>query len=282
MVLCVLTQEQWEGMESVCACQVSLSVPYRQPPVPAIRAEDARDVSKSSTSEVARPVRAVDRAYEALSTRIIEGVYPAGAHVGEVELANILGMSRTPVREALRRLESQGLVETTPNRGARVRAWNSDELAEIFTLRAILEGHAAHRAAEHAEPVESQALFHLCDEMEAAARRPGEPDYDGILRGNRDFHSLIAQAARSPRLVELTDSLTLVALVVRTFRGYEAEQLRRSMDQHRELAKAIAASDGAWAEAVMRSHILSARKVASAAIDHVNSARPDRPRSAAT
>jgi DNA-binding GntR family transcriptional regulator len=214
-------------------------------------------------------VRAVDKAYQALSTRIIEGTYPAGARLGEVELAETLGISRTPVREALRRLESQGLVETIPNRGARVRAWNADELAEIFTLRALLEGHAAHRAAGHAEPAEARSLLALCDEMEAAAFGPGEPDYEVVAQRNRDFHSLIVDAARSPLLVELTSSVTLVALVVRTFKGYEREQLRRSMDQHRELAKAIAAGDGTWAEAVMRAHILSATRVASAAMDHV-------------
>src|SRR5512136_1769949 len=90
---------------------------------------------------------AVDRVYARLRSGILDGSYPQGARLGEVELAETLGVSRTPVREALRRLGSEGLVETLPNKGARVRTWSPQELDAISDLRALLEGHGAALAA---------------------------------------------------------------------------------------------------------------------------------------
>jgi DNA-binding GntR family transcriptional regulator len=90
--------------------------------------------------------QAADRAYSALRGGILDGRYGSGARLGEIEVADELGLSRTPVREALRRLGSEGLVEVQPRRGARVRAWSTQDLEETYELRALLEGLAARRA----------------------------------------------------------------------------------------------------------------------------------------
>jgi len=91
--------------------------------------------------------QAVDRVYATLRQGILDGVYAPGARLGEADLADALGVSRTPVREALRRLGSEGLLSTLPNKGARVRRWTTSELSDISDLRAILEGYAAGQAA---------------------------------------------------------------------------------------------------------------------------------------
>ncbi len=88
-------------------------------------------------------VRAVDRVYTRLRADILDGVHPPGARLGEAELAERTGSSRTPVREALRRLEVEGLVEVLPHRGARVPDWTPEDLEEIYDLRMLLEGAAA-------------------------------------------------------------------------------------------------------------------------------------------
>ena len=88
-----------------------------------------------------------DRVYDTVRQGILDGTYAQGARLGEADLADSLGVSRTPVREALRRLGSEGLLATLPNKGARVRTWTAGELGDIFDLRALLEGHAAARAA---------------------------------------------------------------------------------------------------------------------------------------
>src|SRR5512138_1980308 len=97
-------------------------------------------------------VAAVDRAMEILRGRILAGEFSAGERLGEVELAADMGMSRTPVRQALLQLAAEGLVEVAPNRGARVIARSTTELEYVFELRARIEGLAARQAASRATP----------------------------------------------------------------------------------------------------------------------------------
>ena len=91
-------------------------------------------------------MRAVDKAYDAVRSGIIAGRYLAGARLTEQEIATTVGVSRTPVREALRRLDAEGLVEFTPNLGAIVTVWSEADSDEVFDLRAMLESYSARRA----------------------------------------------------------------------------------------------------------------------------------------
>ena len=109
-----------------------------------------------------------DRVYDTLRQGILDGTYAQGARLGEADLADALGVSRTPVREALRRLGSEGLLATLPNKGARVRTWTAGELGDIFDLRALLEGHAAARAATRVTDADISAMNDLVTRMEAA------------------------------------------------------------------------------------------------------------------
>jgi DNA-binding GntR family transcriptional regulator len=205
--------------------------------------------------------RAAQEAQATLRAAILGGEIAPGARLGEVELAEQLGVSRTPVREALRRLAADGLVEVLPNRGARVAQWTPDDLDEIYELRALLESHGAARAATRIDPAEVAVLAKLCDDMDACVRRARKRDLDRITALNAEFHTRILESAGTPRLLALMAAVVQVPLVSRTFHEYSAEALARSLGHHRELVAAMGARDPAWAESVMRSHVLAARAV---------------------
>lgn len=207
------------------------------------------------------PKNAADRVYGAVRAGILGGTYEFGARLGEVELADTFGVSRTPVREALRRLDSEGLIETLPNRGARVRSWSGHELDDIFDLRALLEGHAAGLAAGRAGRDDIAMLHALCDEMDRVSRGGRAYDLDRLADVNGRLHQQILELSGNALLPQLVRSITQLPMVVSTFGHYSADQLQRSMRQHRELVEALAAHDSQWADSVMRSHVLSARRV---------------------
>jgi DNA-binding GntR family transcriptional regulator len=204
---------------------------------------------------------AVDRVYARLRQGILDGTYAQGTRLGEVDLADALGVSRTPVREALRRLGSEGLLSTLPNKGARVRTWTANELSDIFYLRALLEGHAAARAASRVTDADIRHMNDLVTRMEGATEDGVAPDIDLITELNGAFHGAIVTASGNSLLPELMKSLIHVPVVSRTYRLYSPARMRQSMRQHREVLDALGAGDPGWAEAIMRVHILSARPV---------------------
>ena len=201
--------------------------------------------------------RASDRAYEVIRNMILSGELPAGSQLVEEALAEKCGVSRTPVREAMRRLESDLLVTRTDTQRSFVADWSLDDVADAFELRAMLEGQAARRAAER---MTDEAL----DRMRAANRQIGVaigkvvPDVTGFLEGNRVFHAVIQEVAASRRLASLLVTLVEQPVVWRTAHHYGREELRRSHHEHEELIAAFARRDGAWAQSIMTSHILRA------------------------
>lgn len=198
---------------------------------------------------------------DALRQHILNGGYDVGEHLREAELARIIGVSRTPVREALQRLAVEGVVDLFPHRGARVAGWSEDQLDEIFSLRVLLESFGANRAATRIGADDLERLAGLQAQMEEAAERPKVPRLDRVAELNNEFHQLLLRAGGGPRLTAILSSLAYVPIVTRTFLRYSGEDLARSFAAHNELIAAFAARDGAWAEAVMRAHLLAARQV---------------------
>ncbi|MBA2528368.1 MAG: GntR family transcriptional regulator [Euzebyales bacterium] len=204
-------------------------------------------------------VTIAERAYLEIRARVLAGDYPGGSRLREEELAKAVGVSRTPVREALRRLDAEGLVEFVPNRGAHVAAWSEDDLAEIFGLRTVLEGYGARLCARKVAASDLEELCALAEQMESLASRGVDGHYDEMAVLNHRFHRLVIEAAGNKRLAGLLDSLVQFPLQHRTLRQYSDERLARSMAQHRELVQALATGDGEWAEAAMRAHVLGAQ-----------------------
>lgn len=199
---------------------------------------------------------AADYAYGEVRRQIITGEREGGAWLREGDLAAELGVSRTPIREALQRLTAEGLARHEPNRGVRVESWTSSDLDEIFSLRSILEPWGSARAAASGL-AEVDRLNGLAVEMDRRAEQE-HPDIDEITRLNNEFHRLVLEAAGHGRLVNLVTAVVDVPLVWRTFSHYSPEALRRSLGHHHELVDALRARDPDWAESVMRSHVRAA------------------------
>jgi DNA-binding GntR family transcriptional regulator len=203
--------------------------------------------------------KAVENAYRTIREGIIQGVYAQGSHITAQQLGETSGLSRTPVREAMRRLAAEGLLTLIPNRGAFVSSWTRGEIDQIYEVRILLEAYAAGVAAERAGPDDIALLYDLAERMRAEVRRD-TVDHDLITEINSRFHQAVLDACGNARLRDLIASLTEMPLVLATFRTYSPEELRRSAAQHCELVDAIAAHDGSWAQAVMTAHIRSARQ----------------------
>lgn len=200
-----------------------------------------------------------ERAAREVREAILDGRYEPGQKLNEADVAESLGMSRTPVREALRRLAAEGLVSLPANRGARVSEYSSAELDRIFVLRAHIEGVAARAAAERAGPDDVAELARLAQAIADEARSGPEPDLRSIYRLNRDFHSILVELASTASLSQIVQALVHTSILMRTYRAFDARAMERSVCHHLELVDAIGAGDPDWAESVMRSHLLSAR-----------------------
>lgn len=202
---------------------------------------------------------AVDRAYAELRTRILSGKYAAGLRLKEAELAAEIGVSRTPIREALRRLNAEHLVKFVSNQGAHVVSWSEEDVDQLFVLRSMLESYAAELAARRITAKQSEQLEALANEIDEVSRVRDEEHHGQFLTLNNRFHRLILTAAHSERLEAIISSLVEIPIMLRTLDRYSDEDLRRSCTHHHELVAALRARDGRWAASTMRTHILAAR-----------------------
>jgi DNA-binding GntR family transcriptional regulator len=210
-------------------------------------------MTRSSTS--------AERTLASLRELILDGDLRPGTRLGEVELAERLGVSRTPVREALTRLAAEGLVEIAPNRGARVATWTVAELEGVFDLRMSLEPQLTGFAVAHAGPADVDALDELARRMLAVGSPGPDQDLDALVPLNRAFHDRLVALAGHPALAAALAAAIHPPIVLRNFHTYDAASLCRSLAHHGEIVAAVRAGDAAWAQAVMTAHIANARAV---------------------
>ncbi|WP_255715903.1 GntR family transcriptional regulator [Blastococcus sp. MG754427] len=192
---------------------------------------------------------------------ILAGALLPGSRLGEVELAERLGVSRTPVREALTRLAAEGLVEVVPNRGARVATWTVAELEGVFDLRLSLEPQLTGFAVPNATDRDVAELDDLAHRMLAVGTPGPDQDLDALVPLNRAFHDRLVALAGHPTLAAALAAAIHPPIVRRNFHAYDAESLRRSLAHHLEIVAALRAGDPGWARAVMTAHICNARAV---------------------
>lgn len=198
-------------------------------------------------------------AYSHIKVRLIRGEFAPGMRLTEQQFASDVGSSRTPVREALRRLVAEGLLEFKPNVGTFVRTWTIKEIGELFDLRVLLESEVAAAAAENIAADEIDHLSALQDRVESNGVDLAIGNLGRISELNREFHRIIAQASNNPRLVSMLANAIEQPIVQQTFRRYSTTGLQRSFFQHRELVDAFRARDRLWAADAMRCHIRAAK-----------------------
>jgi DNA-binding GntR family transcriptional regulator len=210
---------------------------------------------------VTRSLTSAERVAGTLRAAILHGELPAGARLGEVELAERLGVSRTPVREALSRLAAEGLVDVTANRGARVATWTVAELEGVFDLRTVLEPELTAHAVPAATPADAEELDRLAARMLDVGCPGPDQDLDALVPLNRAFHDRLVALAGQPALAAALAAAVQTPIVRRNFHTYDEASLRRSLAHHVEIAAAVRAGDADWARAVMTAHIRNARAV---------------------
>lgn len=204
-------------------------------------------------------------AYHTLRESIVYGVLKPGERLVEERIAHQLGVSRTPIREALAMLETEGLVKSIPKKGTMVRAFTPTEVKELYDLRILLEGYAAQQAAQFITPDELDQLQSLYEEMEACIRSDWHSDeirsekVRFLTSKNNQFHHIIIQASRNSQLLALIPQVVELPLIFRSFFWYSKEQLIQSNHHHAQLIEAMRRQDAQTAANIMAVHIGAAR-----------------------
>lgn len=202
-------------------------------------------------------VNAAEHAYRTIRARIVSGKLAEGERLTEKRLSKDLGISRTPVREAIGRLTIEGFVERQSGYDTRVAAFPPDEIEQIYELRRMLETYSVRRAATMASAETVAALKAIHERMKAHTPPRSEADYQVLIETNQAFHRAILEAARSPRLTALMTLALEVGMIARTYRLYATADLQRSLQHHAEIIDAIEAQAPDWAASVMSAHLMA-------------------------
>ncbi|MDO5625760.1 MAG: GntR family transcriptional regulator [Pseudomonadota bacterium] len=199
--------------------------------------------------------RGSEKAYEILRQRLVGGHYTPGTQLKEEPLAREFGISRTPVRAALKRLVEDGLATSDAGQGIHVAQWSDWDIEETFQLRMMLEPYATYLAAERGS-IELLSRLKASNQAMAAAIEAG--GYDAIARiqeANKAFHHALLDHAGSPRLRTILDTMIDMPIIVRSFYLYTPEELLQSLHHHQDLTLAAEARDGELARQVMQLHL---------------------------
>jgi len=201
-------------------------------------------------------------AYARVRAAIVENRYPPGHRLVEQRIAEELGLSRTPVREALRMLEAEGLVVSQRNRGAMVRPLSSTEVVDLYGLRIRLESYAVEVATERATEAELGELVAAADGFGDVRRSVDVDAVEGVRQlheANRRFHDGVLTAARHHRLAAMLVRTVDTPLVFQAFRTFGAAEIERSDTFHHLIAEAMCRRDANRAAALMTEHIAQGR-----------------------
>ncbi len=204
--------------------------------------------------------KATEKAYSLIRENILSGTFAPGAHLKEGELVDLCGVSRTPVRDALRQLATDRYVVTRRNQGVFVNEWSVEDIKDIFELRAILESMVAERAATHITDTQVQELGETHQAIQAMLDENGPLKVDFFLEQNKRFHAILLEATRSRALADSLSQIVQPPLIAQTARQYSRQELQNSNDHHRDIVTALEVRDGALAASVMKIHIISAQR----------------------
>lgn len=189
---------------------------------------------------------------EQLRERVIEGEFAPGSRLNERTLCDRLGVSRTPLREAFRLLESDGLVELHPNRGAHVASLSENDIRESFELMGALEALSGELACRHITDDEVIEIKAFTFQMLACHARHDLPAY---YRLNRIIHDRINQAARNSQLTQTYTTLNRRIQNLRFRSNFDDDKWNKAAREHQEMVAALEARDGARLATILRNHL---------------------------
>jgi DNA-binding GntR family transcriptional regulator len=211
-----------------------------------------RDQSRKGPTRPSAPAESVvEFTINALREAIRQGDLAQGQRLVVADVTKMLGVSNGPVREAIRRLTGEGLVEIVPHRGAAVRTLTGRDIQEIFQVREVLEGLTARLSAARIDSVDYRArLEAIMKEMRVVAKTG-----NGYIEHNHAFHELFYEMAANERLREQARQLTLPIYRLRLHYLMAPDYARISLAEHEAVAKAVLQRDGSRAERLMRKHV---------------------------
>jgi len=207
---------------------------------------------------------ATERTIDAVRELVVREELAGGTQIRQEEVAARLGVSRSPLREALRALESEGLVVSLPNKGAVVRSLSAQDVYDIYDLRVRLESLAAERAARDPRPEQLSVLEQANEDFAALLPSFAVDDLQFVREieaVNRRFHQGFIDMANSWRLNQLLERTVHAVLVFQNFQWYERDELARSLLFHQLIAQAIARREGGRAGNLVAEHILLGRDI---------------------
>ncbi|GHD45878.1 DNA-binding transcriptional regulator, GntR family [Marinobacter persicus] len=201
-----------------------------------------------------------DEAFDCLQTAIVTGELAPGEKIGELELCTRFNLTRGPLREALGRLESRGLLVRRPHAGVKVVSVSAEELMELYRIREVMEGLAARQAAERMTDQEIRDLQITLDSHEKMIEEvKGQAYYQA--EGDYDFHHRIATGSRNTKLAQmLLGDLYYMVRMYRYRLSTSAGRPHMALGEHRHIVEALARRDGELAEFLMKRHINAARQ----------------------
>ncbi|GHB29249.1 GntR family transcriptional regulator [Salinicola rhizosphaerae] len=219
-------------------------------------------VSEPSTPDTELPVvrTLAERVFHQLQRAIVRGELPPGTRITEPGLSSHYGISRGPLREAMRRLETYRLIERVPHVGARVVKLSMDELLELFDVREALESMAARLAAKH---MTAEEIAGLREVLAFHERQDDISSAEAYYRreGDLDFHYRIVQGSHNRMLVTLLcDDLYYLVRLYRTQFSAKGSRPQRAFVEHHRIVDAIEAGDAELAELLMRRHVSASRE----------------------
>jgi DNA-binding GntR family transcriptional regulator len=192
-----------------------------------------------------------ERVYRTVRDLILSQVFPPGSKLNVEQICRDLGVSRTPVWDTMRRLESEGLVNTVPRHGVFVLNYGGDQIRDLFMVRGALEALAVRQAARNHDADSRAALEATMAEMERAA---AAGEMERYSRAAIDFHDCVLRAAGNRALTRLLENVYAQILVLRLRSLYLPERVESSVAEHRALFEAVISGDGERGERLARAH----------------------------
>ncbi|MDA8210647.1 MAG: GntR family transcriptional regulator [Clostridia bacterium] len=200
-----------------------------------------------------KPLREI--VFESLREAIINGHLKPGERLMEIQLADEMGVSRTPVREAIRKLELEGFVVMIPRKGAYVAGISLKDIADVFEIRAALESLAAALAAERITEDELEALERS---LVKVAECTEANDLDSLITVDTDFHDILYKASRNDRLVQIVSNLREQIQRFRMTSLSHPGRMKDALEEHRKLVEALSERNVELARTLAREHIENA------------------------
>ena len=213
-----------------------------------------------STSEPSNPKKLFQNAAQIAAGLIREAIYDGriaqGTRLREEKLAAEFGISRTPIREALLILQTEGFLVAAPNRGAYVKTYNTQEIVDLYDTRAALESFAASLAVKHITSDVIDALDESCERFAASVK---SNDVLALTHENSTFHRTILEVTHNTSLQDVVGSVARLPLIYRAYHWYSDQGRLISLHYHEQITRALEAKDTMRVEGLMKEHIYEAR-----------------------